>query len=132
MADAPTDTGWGWPGFFSGLADLLQTATVEVGGYFHALPDLVAQRPAGWVLTQFHYVRRARWNDDVRATLAVELGVSRALAIAFGAKGTHLPDIPTYDEMLAQQQTAAPKIPRWMAEFEKANAGRLAVKVGDR
>ena len=55
--------------------------------------------------------------------LAVQLGVGRALAQAFG-KG-NLPDLPEYDEVIGGSSRSS--LPNWMKQFENANPGRAKI-----
>ena len=50
--------------------------------------------------------------------LAVQLGVGRALALAFGAK--RLPDLPEYGDAVEGGQRRG-RLPEWMRRFEEAN-----------
>jgi len=66
-------------------------------------------------------VARSMWQDFTGQIMATEVAVSRVLA---GKKGRKR--IPTYDEVVARQRGEQEPLPDWMAEFEKANKGRLA------
>ena len=54
---------------------------------------------------------------------AVQLGVGRALAQAFGRE-KHLPDLPTYESTLRAGRSDGQELPGWMRKFEEVNEDR--------
>lgn len=77
------------------------------------------------LLRRYEWIARSRWDEVTTQVMATQLGVSRALAMAFSQReGRRLPDLPTYDGAMSSGPHPGPQLPEWMREFERANLGR--------
>ena len=100
---------------------MLETLAFEVATFRHLPDDAVVHRPVSWLLAEYERVAEARWRATTEQVVAVQLGVSRALAAALGGKG--LKELPTYEELLEEQGRPEEQLPAWQRRFEQVNVG---------
>ena len=90
------------------------------------MPDeAISHKPAMWLIDEYERVARARWEAMLEQVSATQLGVSRALAQAFGER--HLPDLPAYESTLGAGRSDGPGLPEWMHKFEEVNKDRREI-----
>jgi hypothetical protein len=80
-----------------GLAD---DFVFSLSGYYHCPEREILAQPLDWVLDRWDRTLRHRYQELTGQIAAVETGVSRALALAFGKKS--LPELSSFDEMREQ------------------------------
>lgn len=86
------------------------------------LPLEIEEQDLWWVLGEFQRVQRQRFDDQMLAVQATELGVARALAAAFGAKD--MGPLPEWGEVKGKQKKGE-KTPEWWIKYAEANPGRV-------
>lgn len=75
-----------------------------------------------WLFAEYERVAEARWNDTAQTVAAVQLGVTRSLAVMLGSGKPD--ELPTYKELLEQQRKERgqdQEKPAWMLEYERVN-----------
>lgn len=108
-----------------GLGELIENLLFDVATYRRLPDEAITFRPPAWLFDQYERVQRARWGEFNSAVTASEMGVLRGLARAF-SKDAHPPDLPTYDDWLAEQTGDNKRLPAWMDKFEDVNRNRRA------
>lgn len=91
----------------------------------HVAESVIGAYPASRLLERYEWVLEAQWEATTSQIAAVELGVTRALMQAFGETPEKL---PSYDDVIAQQEQSEAQLPTWMQEFERVNADRRVVR----
>lgn len=92
-----------------------------VGAYFGKLPDEAGKRTISELLPVYRRILKEKWDASIAQVNQVEMGVGRAIAQAFSSKKLHLPELPTFDQMLRSKLPAEARMPDWMRKFEEAN-----------
>ncbi len=97
---------------------LLVSSGEEVGRWYRMPPSELARHPIEWVIGEFLALQQRRFQDMVFQIRAVESGVSRALAQAFGQA---VPSLPEWSEVSETAEEARPKKPAWWEAYQAAN-----------
>ena len=94
----------------------------EVATYRHLSDESIRQRSAAWLFAEYERVAEAQWRRTTLWVMAVETGVGRALSQALGGKKP--PDLPDYDELVAEASQVRKRLPAWQYVYERANPDR--------
>jgi hypothetical protein len=88
-----------------------------VGRAYGILPaDLADRCYLAWLVEEFKRIQRDEFDAQIAQIQAVEIGVSRTVGAAFGAK---LKPLPKWEDVVEARK--AEEEPEWMKKYKTAN-----------